>query len=109
MPAIQRCSPFRILWIASKLGGTTPTRRLERARLDAGESSLEGVDGVGVDHRLTSLLVRDYLASVESARKPWSCRPGGASDLPERDQPSTPGRHLLRLAHRLHILSPNSV
>jgi len=39
----------------SKLGGTTPTRQFERTRPDAGEAGLEGVDGIGVDHRLMSL------------------------------------------------------
>jgi len=47
--------------MASKSVRTTP----QRARLDAGEGGLEGVDGVRVDHRLMSLLVRDYLASVD--------------------------------------------
>jgi hypothetical protein len=90
----------------SKLGRMTPTRGLERTRLDAGEGGLEEVDRVGVDHRLMPLLVRDYLPSVDQLVGLGPADPEVFQTLFERDQPSTRCRHLLRLARHLRILSP---
>src|SRR5262249_30356282 len=96
---------FRILWINSKLGGTAPTRQFERTGLDAGEGGLEGVDGIGVDHRLMSLLVRDDLARVDEF---VGLSPADSEELQalfERDQPPPArGQHFLRLARHPHVL-----
>jgi hypothetical protein len=88
----------------SKSGGTTPARWLERARLDAGQGGLEGLDGIGVDHRLMSLLVRDDLAGVDQLVSFGPADPEVRQALFERDQPPTRGRHFLRLARHLHVL-----
>jgi len=95
---------LRILWIDSKLGGTTPARQFERTGLEAGEGSLEGVDGIGINHRLVSLLVRDDPARVDEF---VSLSPSDSEVLQalfERDQPPARGRHFLRLARHRHVL-----
>ena len=67
---------------------------------------MEGVDGIGVDHRLMSLLVRDYLASVYQLLSPGPADPEVLQTLFERDQSPTRDRYLLWLARHLRILSP---
>ena len=71
----------------STSGRTTPTRLFERTGLDAGEGGLERVDGIGVDHRLMSLLVRDDLASVDQLVSLGPADTEVLQALFERDQP----------------------